>query len=471
MMLFILIFVQNEYSIMQHYMKKLFFIVLSILLFLSSCGTNQQSKLLSSTPKSSSNNSKISVKKEFTMLSTDRGYASKNGYYMIASSGDKVDSSGSSFKIIRYFDYASLQDIVLCNKPNCSHSDNTCNAYLSPTFHMAQLFETNGKVYVVNGQAMMMGHSKDPDTAPAIYQMNPDGTNRTRLLNFSSGMRVSGPFLQRDNMLYAQASTLKQTPVSGSGNGTIQSFTTSEENPVLVAIDLDKKTTETVCSMKDRQVIGAYKNSVVIMETKSDVDFSKLENNDSAINKAWENMHVKIITLDIDTKTEKVHFSALRNEFDFTKTYGSSVYFNDTKDKKIKGLNLDNDKITDIITDLPKTGYIDSIVDGRLIYTVSEDKYLNPEIDTYYGVDLATGEKKQLMQFLQKPRDIIRILGETDKQFLVISGQDSKQNTYRDPTTGKSVQQYDITKTYYALINKDDYWNSKANYNILKEVN
>lgn len=460
-------------------MKKIIPLAIAVALLLPSCSNAAGTRTSSShegSAISSAAKSKPAQKALLTAAYTDgqNGFATKDGFYYIGAGKPAAGDSGSSYTLIRYLDFKTKQDIVLCNKPNCAHNSDTCNAYLGAAFYLAQLIGVDGVPYLINGQNMgsFDSTSTDSDKTPGVFTMAADGSNRTKILSLPSGMQLNQPYLLAGHVLYAQSSVSKKANVSGSttitSGGSKTAYTIEQTDPELTVFDLDKKTVKPLFSMKNRQVLGAYDRQIVLSENDMPKNLDGMSNDEAAAAIAKEK--VKIITRDIDTGKEVTHAAATQSQMDFINACGSTVCFVSNKTDSLCKLDLKTDKVTTLVPNLPKyEPYIVGIVDGRVIYAASDNKKVNPEIASYYWVDLKTGEHKQLTQFLSAPRDIIRIIGETDTQFIVVSGHTAKLNWYKDPDTGKRVAQYDIQTTSYALIGKENYWNSKAAYQVFKE--
>lgn len=82
---------------------------------------------------------------------------------------------------LHYIDYATSEDVPVCNKPNCPHTNDTCNAYwgsFSDSEFISRLYVQNDILYVaqyteptgISGFASMK-----------FYSQNLDGTERTEL--------------------------------------------------------------------------------------------------------------------------------------------------------------------------------------------------------------------------------------------------------------------------------------------------
>lgn len=82
----------------------------------------------------------------------------ENGYYL--------QNEG----LVYFMDYATGQMIVACGKPECSHNDVDCNAWVNSSF----MSYYNGKLYYCNSDTIS-------DGVETLWSMNLDGTNHTKI--------------------------------------------------------------------------------------------------------------------------------------------------------------------------------------------------------------------------------------------------------------------------------------------------
>lgn len=77
-----------------------------------------------------------------------------------------------------YYDYASQNTIYLCNKPECNHNDNTCNAFL-PDDLSGEYFDKNGIQYYDNSIYFSGLDSKNV----CLYKISADGSSREKVMD------------------------------------------------------------------------------------------------------------------------------------------------------------------------------------------------------------------------------------------------------------------------------------------------
>ena len=74
-------------------------------------------------------------------------------------------------------------------------------------------------------------------------------------------------------------------------------------------------------------------------------------------------------------------------------------------------------------------------------------------------INLDTGENKAFT-LIDDTGILVEILEQTDTHYFVRTG----YKMSKEYTTWAGTKQRDIEETYYGLIRKEDYWNSKAEY-------
>lgn len=134
---------------------------------------NQEEALTSGTPATRSADpetdaSFMEFQKPFHMSQEDtfnRGCASEKGYYFM----------GNGY--LYFVDKETMQSTILCGKPECSHQDQNCNAYLGNISHITYY---DGKLYYAAGQEQ--GIPGVDEGVWNLYTMNADGTRKTNVM-------------------------------------------------------------------------------------------------------------------------------------------------------------------------------------------------------------------------------------------------------------------------------------------------
>ena len=138
---------------------------------------------------------------EFNPETDCQYYNSKSGVYPIAESPDgyyyitNVENPG----FIRYIDKESLQDTILCGKPNCLHAKEDditqCNGYIG-TGRWMSIHYYNGSIYTIS-------KVQDPKTFGWIHQFTKislDGSVRKAVWNLDWEHKEQFPYLHQELM-------------------------------------------------------------------------------------------------------------------------------------------------------------------------------------------------------------------------------------------------------------------------------
>lgn|GEM_PF-4052104 len=393
----------------------------------------------------------------------------EEGFYYLKN----IDTDTDDYMLIMHLNISSMLEIPLCNKPNCKHTDDSCNAYVKSVTE-TYLFTNKDKLYLVIADSDRVNdiYSGNPEastgftvigvgSAPqTIYRMNLDGTNRTKLMELDSKIKIQLPFVIDGNNLYCKKYETKQ---QSTGDNKI---TEVNENEELICINLDNQTVIKINDMKNKNIIGIHQTKIILQGYDSDIDYASLPQTDAAFIEYYNNTDRSIITYDVNTKEEKTHIKAKTTKLDNVVQKDNRVCYYDREGNKVKLLNLDTGEIADLPINMIKSrSFLSEIVDDKLIYNVSEDKQVNAMVDNSYCYDFKTGENKELTLFIESNEKFpVNILGDAGGSYLVIPKQDEVGEK-----TWAGTMQYNVIKQYYALIEKSDFWSGKADYSYFEE--
>jgi len=473
-------------------LKKLLTLLISLLFIFASCGKgseNIRSSSENSQSRTKTDEIVVPVSKDLA-LSSYEGCMTADGFYYLKTVEDNEDT-GESHTLIMHLNAPSMLEIPLCNKPECKHMDDSCNAFVGGSVHgigSSVIFTDGNKLYLIivtedaNATRNFYSKNSSPDvivsdeitvfkgsyglsqatSIQALYSMNLDGTNHTKLIEFDSGITIDTPLAIGGGKIYCIKDKIE---VTGQGDGATSIGTSG--NSELICIDIAKKTVTSLTKTKDKTIIGAYKTLILFEENHSDVDPDTLNSaNDSDFLKYYNNMDRMIISLDTETAEEKTLLKGKTVELEMPQTDGNIMCYSDRKSKKFKCLNLDTGENTEILIANKKNGpYLNKVMDGKLIYYYDDGKNVNAQMDSFFCYDFETRESTELKLFIKSGEkfsvDIIDKIGDS---YLVIPKHDEeKENTWA------GTIQYNILRRYYALIKQDDYWNSKPNYKYFEE--
>jgi len=463
-------------------MKRFTILFTSFLIILASCSNHS----VNTSSKDSSVSSADAVQKSSIktvpfssglVLSNYGGCMTADGFYYLKT----VFDSFPNYTIIMHLNTPSMLEIPLCNKPECKHENDTCNAFVSGGrgFSNDKIFTDGSKLYLtVSNETVSHDFAVNPEdgivadggklipglSGHILYSMNFDGTNRTKIAEFDPDEMIQGGFITGGGKIYC---VKNQMTVTRSGNGNSVIATAGNGKSELLCIDPDKKAVISLGDFSEKAMLGVYKTRIFFESNKSDADSDNLNTeSDAEILKYYNSIDRKIMSYDVETKEEKTLLEGKASELE-SMVFGDNMlcYFN-KKANKLKGFNLDTDEPFEILTYMKKSPPCpEQIIDGKLIYSFYDGNRENPQMESCFYYDFASQTNTELTLFVQGGEKCsVRIIDETDGQYLVIPKKDEeKENTWA------GTVRHNTLKEYYALIKSDDYWQSKPNYKYFEE--
>lgn len=379
------------------------------------------------------------------------------GYYHIVSGNDESH--------IKYIDYAAKKEIYWCNKPNCTHKNSSCSAYLDLGLLSSDVFSYKNNVYLITASVQEEANNNDDgdisfsavtESSTSIYKMNLDGTNKEKIFTTPSGVEMQYPYVIDNDTLYAFFSKGKIIP-----NGTNSSIVVTEKK--LVKINLSTGKYEELLDAKYKNILGVYKNNIILSDTVFKNDPNKYAKDHTGYMNNLNESTLKLSLLDLTTMKETIFMEELYKNAETIEYFSGSVYFITKNSKKLEAVNVET-KERSIITELPKTGAsITGIYDNKLQYVYYAGS--DGSVESACFVDLKTKENKQFKLF-DENKLLVEILSQNDEYYFVRTG----YKMSKEYKTWAGTIQSDIEDTYYGLIKKEDYWSSKANYINIKNA-
>lgn len=385
-----------------------------------------------------------------------KNYCDK-GYYYISDEGSNI----------KYFDYATKKEIYLCNKPNCKHNTKECSSYLDSS-EFYEMFVYKDYIYLISASGSTQTFSatisdsgetvmEQGTNTPKIYRMNLDGTNKTKLFECPTGTEIDSTYILEGNNLYTFF--LKSKSVETGKNA----ITSVETGRTLVKINLSSGKYEELFDSKDRSIIGVYKNNIVFEEIVYKENPDDYLNDDKGYINNYNKSTKKINLFNLSTNSETEIYKDICKNMEDIQSANGKVYYIGSKGKKIEYIDLET-KQKQTLVNLTKTGAsINGIHDNKLQYLYYSGN--EGKVSKAYYIDLETKENKEF-KLLDKNKYLIDILAQNEKYYFVEKGYEFG----KEYTTWAGTKQKDIEKTNYALIRKEDYWNSNPKYIDMKNT-
>ncbi len=360
---------------------------------------------------------------------------------------------------ISYIDYKSKVEIPLCNQPQCSHDTEKCQAMFYGNEYMnSQIFPLGDKIYVLaskdavtedvgsengeieNGfglQLQLVTYST------ALYEMNKDGTNRTEILEIGAEYEVHNVIVSGyGKILLSAVKLIPDTVVA---------------EPVILQVDVSsRELSELKIQGNMHGVVG---DSVVISQTGYG-DLTGMSDSEamSAINKSTS----KIVTYNIKTGEIKEHGEVPGNNYLIDSyVYNHRFIYTPCKNA-IYYIDLDTNESGTIVEQLSGRFFTVSKGDGKIVCAFDDGADVNAKTTHFLMVDCDTGETSDFTLFTRQSVDKhgVAILGASDTQYLVKSDLIEKEEYIE----WVGVNQVNLIGEGFSLINKEDYWASKDNY-------
>lgn len=374
-------------------------------------------------------------------------FSGEKGVYSIKSNLNKesgstvIDISGNSdkenYSLITFLDTASWKSVTLCNKPNCSHSDDTCNAYI-PSFMSVK--EEGGQVRfpTLVGSGYIFGLNEKLyliDPYGDITVMNEDGTEHQKLLSIDSKYEIVRGFLY-NSKVYLNVKFLPPYD-----KNTEQDFSDEDYYMGLLEIDLQNKSCKELFSFKielNTSLLGLYENKAYYLYKSPNRLPSG--NTQSAVDEVENGHNVKLYTYDLTSCKKEILRDNLKSyEMDDVILAQDSVYYHNRKTKTMERMHLDSGETKTVISDLG--GYIDFFTydtfdDNKLFFIKDNylaDAYASPEPknETFY-VDLENGEVKKVEYICNKnggtQQNLTGFYAVTDDSFIIYK--DDSENLF-----------------------------------------
>lgn len=375
------------------------------------------------------------------------GDTSKKGYYFLRDEEEK--------SYISYYDYASKQEVYLCDKPECQHKDETCTTYLeSGSSVMNQILVYGDRLYMIETMGFGMDALEERERKePGIVRMDLDGQDRKELCRLDDGYEFElNNLIFADDELYIPVTKTQNVEVNL--NETMQ--ITANKN--LCSVSLKTGDMTKMFDMKYKNILSGEGRQLIMSTMGYSKDPQKYldEKNYKKYDKLMMNAKVNYEIYNVDTKESK---TVQVNHQEIGNYYQNKIYYIEKNQLYI--LDLETEKISHII-DLPRgsTYNFSMIVNDYAIIGQWKDKF----IDTY-KISLENPKLEKLNQSTRTPKEFVQILARTRDRLLIVYDREGKEEK-----TWAGTMQYETQKEYVGLISKDDFLNSRKSYEPIKTL-
>ena len=312
--------------------------------------------------------------------------------------------------------------------------------YLKNNFTINKRYCFYGKVSIKGGRITMQS---------PVYDL--DGTNKTKVFECPSGVQIDTTYILNENDLYTFF--IKSKSIETSSN----SYTSVETERTLVKINLETGKYDELFKGSNREILGLYNNNIIWEEIDYKQDPENFLTDDTGYINNLNNSTKKIKLFNLSNLEETEIYKDIYKNMSEISCYNGKVYFIGLNSNKLECVNLQT-KQKETVCELPKAGAsIQGIYDNKLQYVYYAGN--TGKVDSAYYIDLETNENKNF-KLVDDNDYLVEILSENNDYYFVKTGYEMGD----EYTSWAGTTQQDIEKTNYALIKKDDYWNSKAEY-------
>lgn len=386
------------------------------------------------------------------------GFSSDTGYY-------HVDTNKNGSAVLQFVDYASAKDVVVCNRPECKHKDESCTAYIP--------FGSSGVNPIPVGDKLILLYAGNPFNfdmvgnvgAARIEVMEQNGANRTipyvfdGTTSISTGLGIDKRSFAKDeqNLYFIAEQILK------SSNGV-------EVKPFLCAYNISSQQVFMLKELDSNpRIIGAFADNIVLEYAAG----------------------IEIVGTDassIQAEIEVFSLSTLQGSQVATHPYiehvrceGNMCYrITQTGDLAAIDLSTGEEKVIAAGIVSPETEFlIEGLQDGKLFLTFTtmrtEANEKGEEIifvdKVLHGVDLQSGTIAELsVPYYEGGSGRVpkKILASAGQDYLCLdSTEDIAITSLNNEGKATTVPSY---KTLYALQNKEDYLNGGQQMRAVTEI-
>lgn len=418
-------------------MRKILLILMCIMLV--GCQSTKDHKETSQTPSVKED----LVFKDWSYLSMS-GDSNEEGYYFI-----KTEEKSTH---LAYYDYATKQEIYLCNKPECQHNDSTCTAYLDDASAMSQLFVYKNHLYLVDNIGLTMNTLGESQALGSrIVQLDLNGQNRKDIYKLDDDYSFEGgDYIIGDDCLYIPV--VRETEIEMGKNSFMQ--VTTEK--YLYKINLENGEGQQVMDLKYKNMQGVEGRSIIMNISQYDEDPEKYlkDNNYAKYDQLMAKAKTNYEIYDIDTEQTK---TITVNQNEIGTYYKNKIYT--VTNKALYALDLETQKEEKIL-DLKYNGYISGIINDYIIVDQWDDQFIMT-----LKISIKDPKREELNHYLRTPKEPVQILAQTSNQLLVMYDREGQEEK-----TWAGTMQYETKKEHIGLISIEDYLNNQSQYKDIKTL-
>lgn len=356
------------------------------------------------------------------------GNGNDAGFYYL----DHTGNEGPSLNI-RFIDYATAQDVYLSSDPSADHRTPEDPSYLESLSGGGTVFPAGDRLYVLQ--------TGEPGV---IYQMNLDGSERRQLYKGADSEMLNTAAAFDGASLYCTA----QRVVMIENEPQLKSF--------LVKMDTQSGETADLCELKPNAYLIGAADSCLVLQSITEGDPSP---------DGLPNIIYEILLYSFETSSLEEIRSWPGDQMLDVRVYENCLITGDIYEKTVRVQRLST---------------------GEEMAVYSIEPFISPEYTRLWGAgvrdgkyyfedgstgavcytDIFTGAQGYMTltydNALKGDTASCEIYAQTDTQYLVLTGYETQKRTGLDKAgTAVEVEEF---RACYALIGKEDFWNSVPDY-------
>lgn len=356
-----------------------------------------------------------------------------DGLYFVELRNDNSNNSN-----LLYLDYATRQAIVVCEKPDCLHNDETCTAFFPYRYGAANSCVVGNYLYII------FSGSEKENILPALYRIDLNGQNRTQLATLPSEFDYNNPVATDGEKLYTVCNRIEAEE-----NGRIRTFTN------LISLSLQDGALQTLREWDcDAYLWGAEGSTLSVMLP---VDAKE----------ASVSFNIELISLNGELLATQP-FQNIAPRYYVTE---NTIYWYSLEDGSIYARRLDSSEEQQIATGLlfPDA---DNVALGNVYYPYIFLEHFTLDTGEKYHYEVynvENGELHEVDLFLFETSTDNKLIPVYDKigDFLLVANREIFTETTGFTSDGQAVT-FESMELAQAFISIEDFLNSRPSYEEVK---
>lgn len=354
-----------------------------------------------------------------------------------------VETFRQGFANILYIDYATKQQIFLCDNPSCTHDNASCLSYIE--------LDDGGVppiVLTLGDQILLVRNGETTESPAGIWIADSNGANRRLLFTVQSGQYIGPGFYtdESEKVIYFLLTEVKETE------------DTVEQNKYLCLFDLE---TEEIHQLIDLSEYGLY---------TTDRDCFIVYN----VNEDLQQFYYVFPGYEqaAQISAEPFYSNDMREIGAFVKNGFIYSFSNETGILQCVDLSTGKETNFDLSAYVVQDGTIQTPDTrgpyGQQLLVVTDENQPDGTIKPqYFSLDLESGKISAPLTLCDSRGNNIVPLAEVDDKFCVIYNYLEQDVNF---VSEDGVEQSTILIPCYALISQEDFYNSIPNYQQIEPV-